>query len=164
MHPALSTYKNPLDAIELFVLLDLLGASDPHVPSYFETTHWAYQGMAKIEARMRELGLLKSTPKQPFLADSGKRPSQFTRAYVQDDHVPFMARGVPVLHIIPTPFPAVWHRMEDDGAHLDPAAVDDWAKIVTAFVAEWMELDGIIEHTKAAAAGRRHDDRSKTEL
>lgn len=146
------------------MLLDLLGAPDPRVPSYFETTHWAYQGMAKIEARMRALDELKSNPKQPFLPDSGKRASQFTSAYVQDDHVPFMARGVPVLHVIPTPFPPVWHRMEDDGAHLDPAAVDDWARIVTAFVAEWMELDGIIEHTEAAAVGKRLDDRSKTEL
>ncbi len=117
--------------------------------------------MARIEERMRGLGLLSSTPRQPFLPDSDRPPAQFPRGYVQDDHIPFMARGVPVLHIIPTPFPAVWHTMEDDGEHLDPATVDDWAKIVTAFVAEWMELDGI---TDQLVEENRQDPRDKTEL
>ncbi|RYO89782.1 hypothetical protein DL766_002631 [Monosporascus sp. MC13-8B] len=159
-HPAVAAYRSPLDSIDLFLLLDLLGAADPRVPSYFQATHWAYQGMAKIEERMRKLGLLKSTPKRPFLPESRKHPVQFGGASVQDDHVPFMVRGVPVLHIIPMPFPPVWHTMEDDGEHLDPATVDDWAKIVAAFAAEWMELDGIINKP----AEEPHDDRDKTEL
>ncbi|KAI0384119.1 glutaminyl-peptide cyclotransferase [Hypomontagnella monticulosa] len=141
LHPALSAYRTPLESISLFVLLDLLGAADPHVPSYFLPTHWAYQGMAKIEERMRKLGLLKGTAKKPFLPDSNMKSSQFDKGYVGDDHVPFMIRGVNVLHIIPTPFPPTWHTMDDDGEHLDLAILDDWAKIVTAFAAEWMELD-----------------------
>ncbi|KAK7757962.1 hypothetical protein SLS62_000340 [Diatrype stigma] len=165
-HPARSAYRNPLDAIELFVLLDLLGAADPSVPSYFGATHWAYQGLARVEARLRAAGQLASAPslgpqgqERRWLGDADKLPSQLAgRGYIQDDHVPFMARGVPVLHVIPSPFPAVWHRMEDDGAHLDPAAVADWAKIVAAFVAEWMELDGFIEHTAVAVAKRRGED------
>lgn len=64
---------------------------------------------------------------------------------VQDDHVPFLARGVEVLHIIPTPFPRVWHTMEDDGEHLDMQTVKDWAYLVTAFTAGWLELDGHVE-------------------
>ena len=109
---------------------------------------------------MRGLGLLSSTPRQPFLPDGGKLPTQFTRGYVQDDHIPFMARGVPILHVIPTPFPPVWHTMEDDGEHLDPATVDDWAKIVTAFVVEWMELDGLIDQPVEDQV----ESRDKTEL
>ncbi|KAK5631508.1 hypothetical protein RRF57_007222 [Xylaria bambusicola] len=72
IYPAQSTYESPLNAINLFVLLDLLGAVDPHVPSYFPTTHWAYQGMAKIETRMRHLGLLATQPQNPFLPESDK--------------------------------------------------------------------------------------------
>lgn len=64
---------------------------------------------------------------------------------VQDDHVPFLARGVEVLHVIPTPFPGVWHTMEDDGEHLDAQTVKDWAYLVTAFTAGWLELDGYVE-------------------
>ncbi|KAI0149881.1 glutaminyl-peptide cyclotransferase [Hypoxylon sp. NC0597] len=162
IHPALSAYRTPLDSISLFLLLDLLGAADPHVPSYFLPTHWAYQGMAKIEERMRKLGLLQSKPKTPFLPDSGKPVSQFNKAYIQDDHVPFMMRGVEVLHIIPSPFPDTWHHMEDDGEHLDLPTVADWAKIVTAFAAEWMELDAFM--SQLPSKEKREAIRSRTEL
>ncbi|KAI8954887.1 glutaminyl-peptide cyclotransferase [Xylaria longipes] len=146
-YPVQSTYKTPLDAINLFVLLDLLGAVDPHVPSYFPTTHWAYQGMAKIETRMRELGLLATHPRNPFLPEGDKTADRFRyNGFVADDHVPFMARGVPILHVIPTPFPLTWHTMDDDADHLDPDSIDDWAKIITAFAAEWLELDEFMDH------------------
>ena len=145
------------------MLLDLLGAPDPRVPSYFEATHWAYEGMARAERRLRSLGLLRTEAGRPFLPETGKAASRFARGgYVQDDHVPFMVRGVPILHIIPTPFPPVWHRIEDDGDHLDPAVLDDWAKIVTAFVAEWMELGGIVN--ERSAEDKQREDREKLEL
>ena len=137
---ALSNYRNPLEQITLFVLLDLLGSANPMVPSYFQTTHWAYKNMATIEGRLRGLGLLESKPNKPFLQDAGKLSNQFRGAWVGDDHVPFMARGAPVLHMIPTPFPSVWHTMSDDGEHLDIATVRDWAKIVTAFALEWLDM------------------------
>ena len=64
---------------------------------------------------------------------------------IEDDHVPFMARGVEVLHLIPMPFPVVWHEIGDDGEHLDLDTCGDWAVLVTAFMAEWMELEGFFE-------------------
>ncbi|KAI0377754.1 peptidase family M28-domain-containing protein [Hypomontagnella monticulosa] len=139
VHPAMSFYRNPLDQISLFVLLDLLGAANPKVPSFFQTTHWAYQGMATIEDRMRKLGLLESNPQAPFLPDHDKMPT-FSRGSIDDDHRPFMARGVPILHVIPNPFPGVWHKMEDDGEHLDMPTVRDWSKIVTAFALEFLDM------------------------
>jgi glutaminyl-peptide cyclotransferase len=63
-----------------------------------------------------------------------------------------MARGVEVLHIIPTPFPRVWHTMDDDGEHLDSGTVEDWAKMVTAFVGEWMDLEGFFPSKAQAEA------------
>ncbi len=52
-----------------------------------------------------------------------------------------MARGVEILHIIPSPFPHhLWHKMEDDGEHLDLPTCRDWSKIVTAFAMEWLDL------------------------
>lgn len=139
-HPAHSFYKNPLDQISMFVLLDLLGSADPTVPSPFLPTHWAYQAMATIERRMRQLNLLESHPKGPFLHESEKQISSFGRGYVEDDHKPFMLRGVPILHLIATPFPDVWHTMNDDGAHLDMPTVRDWARIMTAFALEWLDM------------------------
>ena len=31
---------------------------------------------------------------------------------VGDDHEPFLHRGVPVVHLIPLPFPRVWHTIK----------------------------------------------------
>ena len=135
-----ANFPNRLNQISMFVLLDLLGSANPTVPSYFQTTHWAYQAMASIEERMRGFGLLEAQPSDRFLPESDKLATQFGRSFVEDDHVPFMHRGVPTLHIIPHPFPRVWHTMDDDGDHLDMPTVRDWAKIVTAFALEWLDM------------------------
>ncbi|PSR94176.1 glutaminyl-peptide cyclotransferase [Coniella lustricola] len=144
MHPAGSTYKNNIEAISLFLLLDLLGAENPRIPSYFASTHWAYQHFATIEMRMRKLKLLETKSQEPFLTEADKTSSQFYPGFISDDHVPFLERGVDILHMIPTPFPWFWHKMEDDGEHLDGPTMQDWGKLVTAFVAEWMELEDYI--------------------
>lgn len=154
-HPALSTFKTPISSISLFVLLDLLGSKSPRVPSYFKTTHWAYRHMSTLEQRLRSLSLFESSPNYPnqgsakarqhepvFLPDFDKDMNMWMGGMVLDDHVPFMERGVEILHMIPTPFPRVWHHMDDDGDHLDLPTVNDWTKLVTAFIGEWMDLDG----------------------
>ncbi|KAF2815221.1 peptidase M28 [Mytilinidion resinicola] len=189
VNPAMSTYRTPLSSISLFLLLDLLGAARPTVPSYFKTTHWSYKYMSALEARLRALGRFKSSPNHPsklarraakakakgdkkaiktrkepaFLLDFNKQDSQFSPwTGIQDDHLPFMARGVEVLHIIPSPFPTVWHEMEDDGEHLDLDTVEDWATLVTAFAAEWMELEGFFDVEKAEReAGGESEDYEK---
>ena len=144
-----SMYRNPLDSIELFVLLDLLGAANPVVPSYFKTTHWAYQLMSSVESRLRALERSPLKTGKAFLPDAGKEErgqgERWLGGYIEDDHLPFMARGVEILHLIPSPFPGVWHTMADDGAHLDIATVEDWAVVTAAFAAEWLDLDGFLE-------------------
>lgn len=153
MNPAVSTYRTPLDAIDLFVLLDLLGSANPTVPSYFKTTHWAYQRMAEVERRLRSLKQFKSSPAHEFLTEAKKGDGdRWLGGYIEDDHMPFQARGVDILHMIPAPFPTVWHTMSDDGEHLDLNTVEDWAKLVTAFTAEWMDLDGFFDTTKIRIA------------
>jgi glutaminyl-peptide cyclotransferase len=189
MHPAMSTFKSQISSISLFLLLDLLGAKGPTIPSYFKTTHWAYKKMAELEVRLRELYQFKSSPNHPskrtissrdskarqgqvraeplFLPEADKQDTQFRIPFVGDDHIPFMARGVDILHMIPIPFPRAWHKMEDDGEHLDIDTVEDWAKLVTAFAAEWMELEGHFDTVQTKE--RDHDSKrtqviSKTEL
>lgn len=94
---------------------------------------------------------LLSKPNQPFLPEANKQTSEFrARSGIEDDHIPFMARGVEILHIIPTPFPRVWHTPSDDGAHLDGDTVQDWARMVTAFVGEWMDLEGFFPSLEEA--------------
>ncbi|KAI4139390.1 MAG: hypothetical protein L6R39_006309 [Caloplaca ligustica] len=158
---AQSTFHNALSTISLFVLLDLLGAQNPNVPSYFKTTHWAYRKMADLERRLRSLSLFESVSKgaskrdtSPFLPDFDKKGDRWLGGAIEDDHIPFMDRGVEVLHLIPTPFPRVWHTREDDGAHLHIPTVRDWSKLITGFAAEWMELEGFMN---ASVVPTNHD-------
>ncbi|CAE7213821.1 hypothetical protein P3342_012606 [Pyrenophora teres f. teres] len=137
--PASKFYHNrtPLSQISLFLLLDLLGSSNPTVPSYYPTTHWAYLRLSALEARLRSLSLLESNPPTPFLPDVNMTMGS---GGISDDHLPFLHSGVEVLHVIPSPFPGVWHTVEDDGEHLDGATVRDWTRIVAAFALEWLDM------------------------
>ena len=166
-HPALSTYHNALSTIHLFVLLDLLGSRNPKIPSYFKVTHWAYKKMADLEKRLRNHSLLDSSG-APWFYDVDKSNDRWMGGMVGDDHVPFMARGVDVLHLIPSPFPPVWHKMSDDGKHLDMDTTEDWAVLVTAFAAEWMDLGSYMgvkpDHKRALGDDQLEQITSKTEL
>lgn len=172
VNPAMSTYKTPLSSISLFVLLDLLGSKDPTIQSFFPTTHWAYQRIAALEERLRGLKQFKSSGKSSWLIDSSKNEHQLsTFNQVQDDHIPFLARGVEVLHLIDasplTGFPEVWHTLDDDGEHLDPDTMEDWSVLVTAFAAEWMELEGYMDtsdgkSTPPASAPQEQSDEKRT--
>ncbi|KAL8917643.1 MAG: hypothetical protein Q9208_007824 [Pyrenodesmia sp. 3 TL-2023] len=169
---AQSTFHNALSAISLFVLLDLLGDQNPIVPSYFPTTHWAYRKVADLEKRLRSLSLLESATKNkgsskradsPFFPDFDKKDDRWLGGYIEDDHIPFMERGVDVLHLIPNPFPRVWHTSEDDGAHLHIPTVKDWARLVTGFAAEWMELEGFLNASQPASNHDRDRRRERNQ-
>lgn len=168
-HPATSTYHNQISSISLFVLLDLLGAAGPKVPSYYKTTHWAYKKLAVLEQHFRDLSAFQSSG-DPWFPDFNKDEDRWMGGMIQDDHIPFMARGVEVLHIIPTPFPRVWHQVDDDGEHLDIKTVSDWSLLITAFAAEWMDLDGFLEAAEPSQGGKEtkpnksHRVQGRTEL
>ena len=46
--------------------------------------------------------------------------------------------GVPILHIIPVPFPDCWHKSCDDRQSIDKATVHDLLKIFHVFIKEIM--------------------------
>ncbi|KAL5000063.1 hypothetical protein BDV10DRAFT_41817 [Aspergillus recurvatus] len=164
VNPAMSVYKTPLSSISLFVLLDLLGSRNPTIHSYYKTTHWAYQKLANVERRLRELKMFKSSGKTWFPDSPADERQLSYYGYLGDDHLPFLKRGVDVLHIIDySPnrgFPSVWHDIKDDAEHLDMDTVEDWSLLVAGFAAEWMELEGFMPETKTKT--KRNSD--KTEL
>uniref|UniRef100_A0A8C3KXC1 Glutaminyl-peptide cyclotransferase n=1 Tax=Chrysolophus pictus TaxID=9089 RepID=A0A8C3KXC1_CHRPC len=128
-------HSTELSAMSLLVLLDLLGARNPAIHSHFPQTHHWFLRLVAIEKHLRRLGLLHASPHdQPFFSLS-PAPGP-----VEDDHIPFLQRGVPVLHLIPLPFPWVWHTTEDNEDNLHPPTMEDLCKILTAFVAEFLQL------------------------
>ncbi|XP_067412631.1 glutaminyl-peptide cyclotransferase-like protein [Emydura macquarii macquarii] len=124
-----------IQAMSLFVLLDLLGARQPTIQNHFPLTASWFDRLIGIEKRLHKLGLLQSHPREQlyFQREPAYGP-------VEDDHVPFLRKGVPVLHLIATPFPWVWHTMEDTEENLHPPTVENLCKILAAFLAEYLWL------------------------
>uniref|UniRef100_A0A8C8YML5 Glutaminyl-peptide cyclotransferase n=1 Tax=Prolemur simus TaxID=1328070 RepID=A0A8C8YML5_PROSS len=134
-HPPGARDTNQLHGMDLLVLLDLIGAPNPTFPNFFPNSARWFHRLQAIEHELHELGVLKD--------HSSER--QYFRNYglggvIQDDHVPFLRRGVPVLHLIPSPFPEVWHTMDDNEENLDESTVDNLNKIIQVFVSEYLHL------------------------
>ncbi|XP_059059130.1 glutaminyl-peptide cyclotransferase-like [Achroia grisella] len=129
---------NHLQRMDVLVLLDLLGAPDPVFYSYFKATEKWYVRLASAEQRLAELDQLQAYSK-------GKVEQTYFRlmssgAFIEDDHIPFLKRNVDVLHVIPSPFPSVWHTARDDITALDFNTIDNLNKIVRVFVSEYLHL------------------------
>lgn len=48
---------------------------------------------------------------------------------------------VPILHLIPSPFPSFWHKSGDNRDNIDMAATENINKILRAFVASYLGMD-----------------------
>ncbi|XP_005600109.2 glutaminyl-peptide cyclotransferase [Equus asinus] len=134
-HPPGATDTNQLHGMDLLVLLDLIGAPNPTFPNFFPNTARWFDRLRAIEHELHELGLLKD--------HSYERPYFHSNGYgnvIQDDHIPFLNKGVPVLHLISSPFPEVWHTMDDNEENLDETTIDNLNKIIQVFVLEYLHL------------------------
>lgn len=151
-----------LTTIEHLILLDLLGAPNPSVRSYFIDTAWLFDAMVSVEERLHQAGLLTESEgtanfRSFFLP---RRGAEFNYGYIEDDHVPFLRKGVSVLHVIPYPFPTVWHTLQDDASALDVPTMRRWNLILRIFMCEYLDLGPVI------APNSNHDriHRSTSEL
>ena len=100
----------PLSTIEHLILLDLIGAPHPRVRSYFPDTAWLFDMLVSAETRLRAAGILDADAlgRSFFSTRTG---GDVSLGYMGDDHLPFLHRGVSVLHVITEPFPHVWHTL-----------------------------------------------------
>lgn len=135
-YPDDTSPNNVLDSIDLFVLLDLLGAKNPKFESHFTKTSNNHQHMQSVEKRLHKEGLLEAhnTANQYFVS---------TTRYagrISDDHIPFLRRGVRILHWISTPFPSTWHTLDDNEENLHRPTIANLNKIISIFVSEYLDL------------------------
>ncbi|XP_034247544.1 glutaminyl-peptide cyclotransferase-like [Thrips palmi] len=134
--------ENTLGKIKLFVLLDLLGTPGPYFYSYSRATEGAYRTLASGEKFLAASRHLKAVGSNNGFR--GRRLSYFqdnsVSHAVEDDHTPFLQRGVPVLHIIPHKFPDVWHTKNDNWNAIDRPTVEDLNKIMRMFVLNYLNL------------------------
>ncbi|KAM4642565.1 glutaminyl-peptide cyclotransferase-like protein [Discoglossus pictus] len=124
-----------LKAIDLFVLLDLLGAQDPLILNHYPETTSHFKRLSSIEKQLHHMDLLES-----HAADNVYFRSNFFNTPVEDDHVPFVQRGVPALHVIATPFPAVWHTRDDTEVNLHRPTIANLCRIFVTFIGDALDL------------------------
>lgn len=132
-HPPGASHTTLLQAVDLFVLLDLLGGPSPLIVNHFDNTARWFDRLITAEKRLHRLGLLTSHPSEQtyFRKDVYLGP-------VLDDHIPFLHRGVPVLHVIATPFPQFWHTLDDTEENMHRPTVENLTKIMAIFVTEYL--------------------------
>ncbi|KAI0026632.1 hypothetical protein K488DRAFT_21111, partial [Vararia minispora EC-137] len=137
-----STAPTALALVDHLILLDLLGARDPRIRSYFPDTAWLFDALAGAEAALhaaRAIGDETSGDgfRSFFLKRTGREISD---ARMGDDHVPFLRAGVAVLHVIAEPFPSVWHRLSDDASALHLPTLRRWNAVLRVFFAQYLGL------------------------
>lgn len=104
---------------QTLVLLDLLGCENPPIPSWFKNTQKLHKQLHAINPKL-----------------VGGRPVHEYGGYMQDDHIPFLKLGVPVLHLIPTRFPDVWHTLDDNAECLDEETMYAWLELFEKWLFE----------------------------
>jgi glutaminyl-peptide cyclotransferase len=125
--------QDKLSSISVFVLLDLIGAANPKFHSYWPETDEHYGRLRAIENSLsRTLNGTKNYFQSRSISYSG----------IEDDHLPFLERGVNILHLICNPFPRVWHTDHDNLDAIDLPTLADIATIMRVFVAEILGVRG----------------------
>lgn len=136
------TEKNMLETIKVFVLLDLLGAPRPLFNNYYVQTEDYFNALAQAESLVQNhlSSASSSTQRFSYFKKSHGRINT-NRLFIDDDHKPFLKQNVPILHLIPYPFPSVWHKPDDSADALDEATIADLTLIIKIFVAEQLKLN-----------------------
>ncbi|GIX81833.1 glutaminyl-peptide cyclotransferase [Caerostris extrusa] len=143
-HCSNKEFVSYLDRMDVMVLLDLIGTANPTFYSYFPDTYGLYSQLVEIDMReflqKKRLNALKLLEAHPPEGNTHYFDSRSTLAFVEDDHIPFMKRGVPIVHLIPSPFPHVWHRESDNRENMHHSTIDNLNKILRVFIAEYLHL------------------------
>ena len=93
-----STPTTPLSTIEYLVFLDLFGAPHPQVRSYFPDTAWLFDVLVSAETRLRDADIPDAAALGGSLFHT-RAAGDMSLAYMGDDHLPFLHRGVSVVRM-----------------------------------------------------------------
>ena len=62
---------------------------------------WSHHEMSKIEAQLRSTGLASTRDSPMWFIEGENYDPKIYKGGIEDDHIPFLHRGVEILHIIP---------------------------------------------------------------
>ena len=129
--------NSAFESMDLFVLLDLIGGDNMRFLNYFpQSTSNVYTMLANIETYLRKMNMLSK--KEAYYFSDTQGFGKF--AGVEDDHLPFLRENVPILHLIPSPFPSVWHTRNDNVQNLNVNHVQDMRLIMKYFLLQILNV------------------------
>ena len=129
-------WEGRLDKITQMMLLDLLGGEHPRIAN--RPDHGAGQlfaDLVKVEEDVLGMGCGEAVAK---VFDPTPRWNSF-----EDDHKPFLDRGVAVLHLICAPFPSFWHTPRDDESALHYPTIDHLNTVLRIFLAKYFDISTV---------------------
>eukprot|EP00834_Sanchytrium_tribonematis_P007750 NODE_755_length_4181_cov_0.632533.p2 type:complete len:332 gc:universal NODE_755_length_4181_cov_0.632533:641-1636(+) len=124
-------WKGIMDDFEYMILFDLLGAKDAG-DGHIRKTPYSYD---KIYKKLLQID--ESDDSYQILGGS-------TYKQFDDDHRPFMEKGMKVVHIIPHEFPKVWHTLDDKIDFVDMNIMRNYEKLTWQFLIKELELEGCL--------------------
>ena len=92
------------------ILLDMVGDRNLRLPKEGYSVQYAPELVEQVWAAARRAGATA------FLDEVGPP--------IQDDHVPFLREGIPVIDLIQTPFPDTWHTTADTPENVSAESLD----------------------------------------
>lgn len=107
---------NPTYQPEWGILLDMVGDRDLQIPKEGFSQQYAPAVVERVWAAARRAGA------NAFLETVG--------APIQDDHIAFLGRGIPVIDLIQTPFPDTWHTTNDLPDRVAPESLGQVGRVV----------------------------------
>lgn len=107
---------NPSYRPEWGVLLDMVGDADLQIPKEGYSAQYAPQVVERVWAAARRAGA-------DAFVDRLAQP-------VEDDHVPFLRAGIPVVDLIHIPFPDTWHTTRDVPEHMSPESLGQVGRVL----------------------------------
>lgn len=114
--------------------MDLIGSTNARFICTFRNTCVLNKRLREIEDSLKSSSQLRTVPNGP----ANIFVNNYRTSSVADDHVPFMKRSVPILHLIPQSFPGVWHTKYDDEARLNQRSILNFNKVMRVFVLEYL--------------------------
>ncbi|XP_051173631.1 glutaminyl-peptide cyclotransferase-like [Leptopilina boulardi] len=125
-----------LDKIDLLVLLDLIGDPNSKFCNYFTNREKWYKLLLSAEKYLADMKLFENY----FYGRQKYFEEHSTPSYIEDDHIPFQKKNVPVLHIIPYQFPITWHTEDDNRENIDLETTENINKILRIFIASYLHI------------------------
>lgn len=120
---------NSLDKINLMILLDLLGSKDAtKIYSFHSDNSFVGKEFKKL------IEIEGEYSNDPSIFQESNQFKHLNGLAIEDDHTPFLPFKVPVLHLIPVPFPSVWHTPADTIEALDRDLCEKISRIIYKFI------------------------------